>query len=369
MNFMRFFATPILLFFSSTALMSQGQSLPKKTEHVIVITLDGFRWQELFLGAERRLISGPDAKLDTGMLLTRFWSDDPIERRKKLLPFLWNKFIPEGQAFGNRNLGNEVSVANNQWFSYPGYNEMFCGFADDNRINSNDARYNPNVNVLEFLNQSENFRGRVAAFTSWEVFPWILNAPRSGILVNSGYAPLSDPNRCSIQQLNQLLENLPRDGNTRPDALTFYYALEYLKEHKPRVLYISFDETDHFAHSGNYGQYLLAANRTDAMIRELWETLNQIPEYQDKTTVILTTDHGRGNRKETDWRHHGRKMDGSNQIWTLINGPDLKKIGEVHQKGQYLQAHLAQTIAGALGFNFKIGQKSPAQTIGIPSDN
>ena len=369
MNLTRFITTPLLLLFSVTALLCRGQSVTKKTENVIVITLDGFRWQELFLGAERRLISGPEAKLDTGMLLTKFWSDDPIERRKKLLPFLWNDFIPEGQAFGNRKVGNEVSVANNQWFSYPGYNEMFCGFADDNRINSNDARYNPNVSVLEFLNQSENFRGRVSAFTSWEVFPWILNAPRSGILVNSGYAPLPEPNTGAIQRLNQLSANLPRDGNTRPDALTFYYALEYLKSHKPRVLYISFDETDHFAHSGNYGQYLLAANRTDAMIHELWATLNQMPEYHNKTTVILTTDHGRGNREETDWRHHGRKMVGSNEIWMLINGPDMKKIGEVRQRGQHLQAHLAQTIASVLGLNFINGQKSPAPLIGYPSDH
>ncbi len=365
---LRIILPSIIALFSSMAVYSQDQFLPRKTENIIIITLDGFRWQELYKGAERRLISGAEAKLDTNMLMSKFWSADPAERRAKLLPYIWSQFIPEGQAFGNRNAGNEVAVANNHWFSYPGYSEMFCGFADDSQINSNDARYNPNVSVLEFLNQTSGFKGSVAAFTSWEVFPWILNAPRSGIFVNSGYSPVNDPEGGKFHLLNQLAENLPREGDTRPDALTFHYALEYLRTQKPRVLYISFDETDHFAHNGNYGQYLLAANRTDAMIRELCGLLDQMPEYKDKTTVILTTDHGRGNRKETDWRHHGRKMEGSDQIWLIMSGPDTKKIGEIRKKGNYLQSQTAQTIADLLGLRFSAGQKSETRTLGFNSE-
>ena len=69
-------------------------------------------------------------------------------------------------------------VTNGLWFSYPGYNEMFSGAADP-RVDSNDKVPNPNVTVLEWLNSRPGFQGRVAAFGSWDVLPFILNTGRS----------------------------------------------------------------------------------------------------------------------------------------------------------------------------------------------
>jgi hypothetical protein len=46
-------------------------------------------------------------------------------------------------------------------------------------------------------------------------------------------------------------------------VITYFAAREYLKEYKPRVLYIAFDETDHFAHEGEYDQYIGSAYSQD----------------------------------------------------------------------------------------------------------
>ncbi len=54
---------------------------------------------------------------------------------------------------------------------------------------------NPHVNVLEYLNNSREYKGKVAVFTSWNVFPFILNQVRSGLPVNSGYAPAGGERR------------------------------------------------------------------------------------------------------------------------------------------------------------------------------
>jgi hypothetical protein len=114
----------------------------------------------------------------------KFWANTDEERRKKLFPFLWSVVAEQGQLYGNRKYDNKVDNANPFWFSYPGYNEIFTGYPDTS-VNSNDKIYNKNVNVLEFINNQKGYKGRVAAFTTWDAFPYILNEPRSKIYVNA----------------------------------------------------------------------------------------------------------------------------------------------------------------------------------------
>jgi len=45
-----------------------------------------------------------------------------------------------------------MNLTNNHWFSYPGYNEILTGKADDDRISSNNKIPNPNKTILELVN-------------------------------------------------------------------------------------------------------------------------------------------------------------------------------------------------------------------------
>jgi hypothetical protein len=173
-----------------------------KTENVILITLDGMRWQEIFSGAEKRLITKKFVS-DSAQLMKKFWDENPNKRRELLMPFFWTTISKEGQLYGNRNLGNKVNVSNNQWFSYPGYNEILTGSADNARVTSNDKFDNPNTNVLEFINKQKGFEGKVAAFTSWDVFPSIINSKRNGILVNSGIVNATENVNATEKLLNE----------------------------------------------------------------------------------------------------------------------------------------------------------------------
>lgn len=360
---MKFITIVILLSFITP--WSFGQ-VKGKTENIILITLDGMRWQEVFNGAEKQLISNSKFVDDSTSLKKLFWDESSKKRREMLMPFIWQMIGKQGQLYGNRAFGNKVNTTNKMWFSYPGYNEILTGFADDVKITSNDHFNNPNKNVFEFIHAQKGFGNRVAAFTSWETFPYIINTDRNKILVNSGVTKatgnLSDRERL----LNDLSFQLPNDvGNTRLDGLTFQYAFEHLKRNHPRLLFISFDETDHYAHEGNYDRYLKSARYTDDMIRSLWEWIQYDVNYKDKTTLIITTDHGRGSTTDEDWRHHGSKVANADEIWFAFIGPDTPELGEVKKVQQLNQNQIAKTLAALLGMDYNNEREVGATIVSV----
>jgi Uncharacterized proteins of the AP superfamily len=325
-----------------------------KTENVFIITLDGLRWQELYSGADSALVGNKEYVSKPEELQKEFWAATPQERRKILLPFTWSTIASEGQLYGSRGHGNKVDCSNKMWFSYPGYNEILTGAADDQRINSNDKVNNPNVTVLEHLNNLPAFKGKVAAFGSWDVFPFIINEERSGIPVNAGYENVSGSSLTEREKLlNELQNALPKIWESvRLDGFTHYLALEYLKKNTPRFIFIGYGETDDFAHDGKYDEYLKSARQTDAFIKELWEWAQSHPQYKGKTTFLITTDHGRGTEPPDTWRSHGSKYKGADQIWFAVMGPDTPAMGEIKEPGQYYQNQLAKTAAAFLGVEF-----------------
>jgi Sulfatase len=349
MKLNRTIVTLIIIFLPGYITFAQSQA-----ENVILITLDGMRWQEVFTGADSILVKHKDYVEDAVGLRARFWHDQPVTRREKLMPFFWSTMVKEGVLFGNRAFGNHVNCSNNMWFSYPGYNEILSGFADDERIKSNDKFNNPNETVLEFLNKQDKYKGKVAAFGSWDVFPFIINEERSGIPVNAGFRP-ANQTKLSTREvfLNELQIQIPSPwGGVRLDAFTHHYALEYMKKYKPRVVYIAYGETDDFAHNGKYDAYLKSAYQTDQFIKAIWEWVQSEPQYRNKTTLLITTDHGRGTIPVDEWRSHGTKINGADQIWIAAIGAGVKSKGEIKNSDQLYQNQVASTVAELLGFNF-----------------
>ena len=324
---------------------------PRQTRNVLLVMTDGLRWQEVFNGAEAALISKENGVPDPDALRADYWRDSPAGRRQALMPFLWTTVALHGQIFGNRDAGSEASVANGMNFSYPGYNETLCGFADS-RIDSNDKNPNPNVTVLEWLHNQRAYHGRVAAFGAWDVFPYILNAPRAGFPVNAGYDPLAQPLTPKIEFLNRL-KTESRIWDDEPlDTFTFHTALEYLKQRKPRVLFLSLGETDEWAHAGKYATYLHSAHSVDRDLKELWETAQSLREYRDSTTLIFTCDHGRGSGP-SEWKDHGKKVPDSKYIWMAFLGPGTPALGERRNSPPVQQNQIAATLAALLGEDYR----------------
>ncbi|HLG38387.1 MAG TPA: alkaline phosphatase family protein [Chitinophagaceae bacterium] len=339
----------------------QFTSRPLKTEtvkksispaaNIFIITLDGFRWQEIFTGADPALINDEKYTPDTATMKMLYWCPDAEGRRKKLLPFFWNVIAAKGQLYGNRNYNNKVSTSNVYSISYPGYNEIFTGNTDIT-ISSNSKIRNPNINILEWLNSKETYKGKVAAFTSWDVFPYILNEERSQVVLNSGYENMDDENNGHQRLINEVQQNaVYNKTKTRHDLLTFLTAKEYIAAHHPKVVFLGLGETDEAGHNERYDTYLEKAAEADKIIAQLWHYVQTTPGYKDNTTFIITTDHGRGKRPG-NWSDHGMFINASSQTWMAVMGPGIFPAGEIKEDQQLYQKQLAQTIAELLGEEF-----------------
>ncbi|HXB94405.1 MAG TPA: hypothetical protein VNU70_04570, partial [Puia sp.] len=334
-----------------------------KTKHLFIITIDGFRWQELFTGADPLLVGNTDYVRDTALTRSLYWDITAEGRRRKLLPFFWGTIAEKGRLYGNRLWGNNVNVKNFYKISYPGYNEIFTGHTD--AISSpNLPVENKHVNVLEYLNHSGEYRGKVAVFTSWNVFPYILNESRSGLPVNSGYQRLNETGDSTAELIDSVGASM-RQSKTRHDQLTFLSAREYITLHHPSVIFLGFGETDECAHEGRYDLYLQQAADIDRMIADLWYQVQTDPYYKDSTTFLITTDHGRG-WKPNKWTTHGFWAEGSGDIWIAVLGPDIRPEGELRYKGQVYQKQIAATIARLLGDPHAPGHP-PGKPISIPA--
>jgi hypothetical protein len=353
---------PVLAFAFATAaiaVLAAGRHEPVRATNVLIVTLDGLRWQELFGGADSSLLSDTTTTHDR-TARARYWRPTAEERRAALMPFLWSVVATEGQVFGDRASGGGMRVTNGRKFSYPGYQEMLAGYPDS-AIDSNAKRPNRNVTVLEWLLTRPGLAGHVAVFSTWDVFPYIVNEERSGIPVNAGWEPLVLRQPTPAQDLlNALIETLPRvwEGE-RYDALTYQVAREYLLAERPNVLYLALGETDDWAHEDRYDRYLDAARNGDAFIRQLWDTLQGHPRYRHRTALVVTTDHGRGAGR-AGWSRHGADVDGAEWMWAAVLGPDTPPLGSRSDVADATQAQIAATIAALLGEDYRAAQPRAA---------
>ncbi|HUV69073.1 MAG TPA: hypothetical protein VMW15_05380 [Terracidiphilus sp.] len=351
-----------------TALQAQVPA-SHKTQNVIVVMMDGMRWQDVFRGADPELLKtlGPkwlgDPEEMAAEARKQYGQATPAERRKALMPFLWSVVATQGQIFGNRDLGSDSHVTNVFNFSYPGYSETLTGIADP-RVDSNDNVPNPNPTVFTWLNAKPEFTGKVAAFGAWETFDGIFDSAHCGFVVNAGYAPLTAiPVTPKLALLNALKAETPRIWADEPfDMLPFHTAVEYMKAKKPRVLFIGLGETDDWAHAGSYAEYLISAHLGDSYLRKLWELVQSMPEYRDKTTLIVLPDHGRGEGSE--WTTHGQKVPVSRETWMAFLGPDTAALGERKQGTVVTESQVAATVAALQGEDYRAAVPKAGMAIG-----
>lgn len=343
----------IVLFFLLLSGVVQSQ---RQTENIIIITTDGFRWQEVFKGMDSAIANNSKYNQgDSNYIFSTYWGVDEKERRKKLMPFLWSTMVEKGQLFGNRTMGSKVDNANPYWFSYPGYNEILTGYPDT-AVNSNSYEANPHVTVLEFLNNQPKLKGKVAAFGAWDAFDRIINEKRSGIPVVNAFDTVKGKALTAQQKLvNKMLLDSHRPWGEEEclDVFTHYAATEYLKANKPKVLYIAYGETDEWAHAGQYRSYLDAAHQVDAWIKDIWDYVQSNPQYKNKTTLLITTDHGRGDIEKEKWTSHSNKIQDAHEIWFGVIGPDSPVRGELTTDMQLYQQQFAQSIAKLMGYTYK----------------
>jgi bisphosphoglycerate-independent phosphoglycerate mutase (AlkP superfamily) len=94
-------------------------------------------------------------------------------------------------------------------------------------------------------------------------------------------------------------------------------------------------------------------NRLDGYLKSIWDWAQSNSAYRNKTTMIITTDHGRGDKIIEQWRSHGSSIKGSKNVWLAIIGPDTPSTGEIENSGPVYSNQIAMTIARLLDVDYK----------------
>jgi Type I phosphodiesterase / nucleotide pyrophosphatase len=297
-------------------------SVPARS--VILLTLDGVRPTEFFGGMDSTVVAFPDSSGigDSVRIWRAYWRPTATERRRAVMPFFWDSLAPRGLVLGDPANGGRAVITNGEGFSAPGYLEILTGSAQP-VVTSNDPVRYPFETVLQFVRRKLGLGPmQVAAFTSWENFRGYVSNQAGDVYVNAGFDTVPEPfNTPVLARLTTLQgQALPAWEGSRLDAFTGGLALEYLRQQRPPLLFVAFDDTDDFAHLRKYGRVLDALHAADAFIRDLWHTVQSLPAYRGRTTLVITTDHGRG-LTPGNWTDHGRHTPGSAAIWAAVFGP------------------------------------------------
>jgi arylsulfatase A-like enzyme len=133
----------------------------------------------------------------------------------------------------------------------------------------------------------------------------------------------------------------------RLDKDTMAEAMKYLEQNKPRLLYISLNDADDWGHKYQYPKYLETLRSYDQWIYDIVKKLETLGEYGRNTTLIVTTDHGRGTG--ILWGGHGWVIPDSKYVWLYARSPQTINRGRMLKNRIYTHADIRPTIEEALG--------------------
>jgi hypothetical protein len=340
----------------ASALVVTAQRPPAAASRLIVVSIDGVRVQEMFGGLDRNLLQAVigEQRVEEHALFKTYWRPDATERRRALMPFVWDELLTtHGSIVGNAAVGSVMTLGNRHRFSYPGYAELMLGVAYDDEIDSNDNRRYPHDTVLQYMRRLLVARPeQVALFGSWSSFQSIPASRDGDVFTNAGYTPYEsdDP---AIQMINRTQgDTVPPWTGSRYDAYTFRLGMAHLAQHRPLVQWFAFNDTDDWAHQRNYVRVVEHLHRLDDWLRELWTWIQSQVDYRDRTALVIVTDHGRGNGP-TDWNGHGGDVAGAENVWAAFAVPGWQARGEWTNHPPVSQSQIAATLAAIMGFNWR----------------
>ncbi len=343
-----------LLFASPVCANSDTQP---QTQNVILLTLDGVRIQEIFAGLDETIAAHDEQKVysEIPQARLRYAGQTPEQKRAALMPFFWQKLAPQGVVLGNARLGNHVKVQNAVLWSSPGYAELLRGRPIPEIADNSSVRHASKTALELAMEQLSLGPAQVAQIGSWEGFK-LAAASRDGAFVSVGVydsvpKEFSTPEMDYLADLRRQVMGLWQEGSN--DVLTFRMAQAYLEAQQPRLMWLALVNSDDWAHEDRYDRYLDYLHLADSLLADLWHTLQSLDHYRGKTTLIITTDHGRG-LQGSDWAEHEATIPGSDDIWLAIIGPDTPAQGESTQPQTVYQGQVAATLLKFLGVDYRL---------------
>ncbi|MDP9150856.1 MAG: hypothetical protein M3O36_13070 [Myxococcota bacterium] len=311
---------------------------------VVLIVLDGVRWQEVFAGADHPLAR-------------RFGAHVPEWSASALMPNLHRLIDSKGAAIGAPGAGLSIAASGPEFISLPGYREIFAGKPDPTCFR-NDCAQPPGRTVIDDLIDVGGPE-ETAVVSSWPNIARAASSDTSRFVLSSGRRLLehvdalrSDPVVASLLDRGRRTSSWPGEGDYRPDAFTAGIALGYLESKRPRFLFVGLGDCDEYAHHGDYRGYLEALRASDAFLGDLETTLQRMGARGRHTAVLVTADHGRA----ADFTDHGGRYPESGRVWLAAFGEDVAARGVVAAARRHTLSDIAPTVRAFLGLAGGEGQ-------------
>jgi hypothetical protein len=144
---------------------------------------------------------------------------------------------------------------------------------------------------------------------------------------------------------------------TSGDELTFFMAKEIMNRLAPSLLVVNFWDID-IAHYGAYSLYLEAIRRTDRLVHELWQHVQTLPQYRDRTTLLVVPELGRDSDVAGNgFANHRSGDDSCRRVWLVALGAGVPRGAGTERPIRTFD--VAPTVARILGFHMPECEGSP----------
>lgn len=268
-----------------------------KTQNVFIIVVDGARYSETWGEVNHQNIPRRSSLLKQGVLCEHFFNN----------------------SFTN---------------TCPGHEAICTGVYEN--INNTGLQYPTNPSIFQYglkkFNHSEAEAWIITTKDKLEVLSDCENPDWKGT-----YRPNTD---CGINGLF---------SGYREDSITIKHLKLIAATHPVKLAIINFKQPDAAGHAGDYAAYIQGIKDTDEYIGEFWNYLQSLPYYKDKTTLIVTNDHGRHSNDHLDgFVSHGDLCEGCKHVEFFAIGPDFKQ--NYICSTPYEQIDISSTVAELMGF-------------------
>lgn len=293
-----------------------GQHVNQRIKHVIYVTLDGVRWQDVL-------------------------------QDKSNFPLLWQGYAANMMIYGEPGSDKKMEVASIP-VSLPSYQSQMTGAVQscaDNECGQVQSETMPE----HLLKKLHLHKQDVAVFSSWPVIADALESKSGTVYSNVGNLPVVDPltekpdeEMAKINHLQTLQHHVKTN---RLDEYTFAQSMHYFQKYKPTFLWVSLVNADNEAHMNHPRKYHAVLSSYDHYLDQLFQSLKKMG-LDKNTMVVITTDHGRGNGYY--WTTHGKEYPEAKPTWAMVMNGTLKPVRIEGNISYYNTLSIRPAIEGAL---------------------
>jgi hypothetical protein len=299
---------------------------------VVLVTIDGVRWQEI--------ANGTDSNRARPLGL-------PVSTAEALTPNL-HALLRRGAAIlGPTAECPGIAASGPGFLSLPGYAEIITGRSDTGCHDNTCAGLRHRTLLDDFAQREGASQGDVAMLTSWPDLQRLVRSDSENIDVSAGRhagatraAFLRAPAERALLDQGARREPFPGHGDYRPDSATARLALLHIATRRPAFTWLGLGDPDEYAHRNDYAGYLTSLKHADDVIGAVTSLLDDMVRAGHRTALFVTADHGRAD----NFKDHGPEFAESGRVWLVAAGTEIPSRGLAACDNLLHLADIAPTI-------------------------